>query len=77
MDSLQKVRSYLDQMNDAPDSALQEALPFPVPAGLIRMALNAAEAQLPSSPTALDALIDRGIEFLQNLRSDTLPELTP
>lgn len=70
MTSREKLRNYFDQAAASPDSELQQAIPFGVPAGIMRMALAQAEEQLPNTAQELDELIDRGIEFLRTLRSD-------
>lgn len=70
MNSREKLRNYFNLAAESPDSELADALPFGVPAGAIRMMLATAEDQLPSDPVELDALIDRGLAFLQSLRSD-------
>lgn len=70
MTSREKLRKYFDAAATTPDSELVDALPFGIPAGMIRMGLAAAEEQLPASHTELDELIGRGIDFLHSLRSD-------
>lgn len=73
MKSTEKIRSIIDEALEQGDTELSSVVPFPIPAGMLRMGLNAMEEHMPSDPAELDALIRKGIEFAGRLLSDQEP----
>jgi hypothetical protein len=70
MTSREKIQAIIDEIAAGSDSQLVDAIPFPVPASLIRMALNKIDEQLPQDPVDVDRLLRQGIDFLTALTSD-------
>ena len=70
MKSTEKVLGALEQMADADDGELREALPIPISPTALRMVIPAIIDRLPPSPEELDEFLTGVAGFCLNMRSD-------
>lgn len=70
MNSTQKLYSFLEHVQGLEDEQLLEQLPIISSPLLARSVLAAASRQVPTDYRELDRMIEQGIGFLEELRSD-------
>lgn len=70
MNSREKVYEALEQLADADDDELREALPIPIPAAILRGVVPAIARNIPEDVRELDAFLTQVGDFCHAMRSD-------
>lgn len=70
MTSVEKVYLCLEELEDADDQELAEALPIPIPAHMLRGILPVIARQVPENSADLDQFLTSVGDFCHSLRSD-------
>lgn len=76
MNSIEKVYLALEQMADAEDEDLAEAIPVPIPPTMLRGFLPIITRNIPEDPAELDDFLGKVGDFCHSLRSDEVPSGT-
>jgi hypothetical protein len=69
MNSVEKVRRSMDAAENVADSPEAEPA-VKAAAGLLAMGRGYVDQMIPTDPDELDELLDKGVDWLQSLRSD-------
>jgi hypothetical protein len=77
MNSVEKVYMALEELADADDDELREALPIPAPPAMIRSVLPAIGRQVPENAADLDEFLTNVGNFVHTLRSDDYQPAEP
>jgi hypothetical protein len=73
MNSIEKVHLALEEMADAEDEDLTEAIPVPIPPTMLRSFMPVIAHSIPEDPGDLDLFLTQVGDFCHSLRSDHEP----
>lgn len=74
MNSVEKVYLALEELEDADDEELKEALPLPIPVPTLRGLLPVVARYVPENAGELDEFLTQVGNFCHSLRSDAVLE---